>query len=61
MMARSEGMMWDSTAMFNRSGKQVAAIGYSEARGLWQIVVLQREELEFFCATREMASAVWND
>jgi hypothetical protein len=44
-------MMRDSTAMFNRSGVQVAAIGFNEAHGLWQIVVLQREELEFFCPT----------
>lgn len=54
-------MMRDSTAMFNRSGQQVAAIGLNEAHGLWQIVVLQHEELEFFCPTREMAFAAWND
>jgi hypothetical protein len=54
-------MMRDSTAMFNRSGKQVAANGFNEAHGLWQIVVLQREELEFFCPTREMAFAAWNE
>jgi hypothetical protein len=47
--------------MFNRSGKQVAVIGFNESHGLWQIVVLQRTELEFFCPTREMAFAAWND
>jgi hypothetical protein len=61
MMGRSEVMMRDSTAVFNRSGKQVAAIGFNEAHGLWQIVVLQCEELEFFCPTREMAFAAWNE
>lgn len=54
-------MMRDSTAMFNRSGKRAAAIGFNEAHGLWQIVVLQREELEFFCPSKEMALAAWND
>ncbi len=53
--------MRDSVAMFNGSGKQVAAIGLNEAHGLWQIVVLQDEELEFFCPTREMAFAAWNE
>ena len=53
-------MMRDSTAMFNRSGRQVAAIKFNEAHGLWQIVVLQPEELEFFCPTREMAFAAWS-
>lgn len=54
-------MMRDSTPMFNPSGVQVAAIGFNDAHGLWQIVVLQREELEFFCPTKEMALAAWND
>jgi hypothetical protein len=53
--------MRDCTAMFNRAGEQVAAIGFNEAHGLWQIVVLQREELEFFCPTKEMAFTAWND
>jgi hypothetical protein len=53
--------MRDSTAMFNRSGEQVAAIGFNEVHGLWQIVVLQRKDLEFFCPTREMAFAAWNE
>ena len=47
--------------MFNRSGGQVAATGFNEAHGLWQIVVLRREELEFFCPRKEMAFAAWND
>lgn len=54
-------MMRDRTATFNRSGEQVAAIEFNEAHGLWQIVVLQREELEFFCPTREIAFAAWNE
>jgi hypothetical protein len=54
-------MMRDTTAVFDRSGEQVAAIGSNENHGLWQIVVLQREELEFFCPTREMAFAAWNE
>ncbi len=39
----------------------MAAIGFNEFHGSWQIVVLQREELEFFCPTREMAFAAWNE
>jgi hypothetical protein len=31
------------------------------SHGLWQIVALRREELEFFCPTREMAFAAWNE
>ena len=54
-------MMRNSPVMFNRSEKQVAAIGFNEAHGLWQIVVLQREELEFFCPTRETAFAAWSE
>jgi hypothetical protein len=40
---------------------QVATIGFNEACGLWQIVVLQREEIEFFCPTSEVAFAAWHD
>jgi hypothetical protein len=54
-------MMRDCTVMWNRSGEQVATIGFNEACGLWQIVVLQREEMEFFCPTREVAFAAWQD
>jgi hypothetical protein len=54
-------MMRDCTVMGNRSGEQVATIGFNEAGGLWQIVVLQREEIEFFCPTREVAFAAWHD
>ncbi len=53
--------MRHSTAMFNRPGEQVAVIGFNESHGLWQIVVLRREELKCFCPTREMAFAAWNE
>ena len=53
-------MMLDCTAMLNSSGEQVATIGLNEAYKLWQIVVLQREEMEFFFPTKEMAFAAWN-
>jgi hypothetical protein len=29
----------------------------NEAYGFWQIVIVQREELEFFCANKEVAFA----
>jgi hypothetical protein len=51
----------DHTAIFNKSGEHVATIGLNEAYGLWQIVVVEREELEFFCANKEVAFAAWND
>jgi len=35
-------MMRDCTVMCNRLREQVATIGFNEACGLWQIVVLQR-------------------
>jgi hypothetical protein len=54
-------MMGQCTVMRNRSGQQVATIGFNEACGLWQVVVLQREEIEFFCPTREVAFAAWHD
>ena len=40
--------------------EQVATIGLKEACGLWQIVVLPRKEMEFFCPAKEIAFAVWN-
>ena len=49
--------MRDETPMLNRTGKHVATIGFNEAYGLWQIVVLQREEIEFLCPTKEVALA----
>lgn len=51
----------DCTAMLNRSGEQAATIGFNEAHGLWQSVVLHREEMECFCPTKEMAFAAWNE
>jgi hypothetical protein len=51
----------DHTAIFNKSGEHVVTIGLNEAYGLWQIVVVQREELEFFCADKEVAFAAWHD
>jgi hypothetical protein len=45
----------------NRSGEHVARIGFNDALGLSQIVVLQREAMEFFCPTKEIAFAAWRD
>jgi len=53
--------MRDSTAMVNQAGEHVATIGFNETYGLWQIVVVQRGELEFFCPTREVAFAAWRE
>ena len=47
--------MRDNTAIFSKSGEHVATIGLNEKYGLWQIVIVQREELEFFCANKEVA------
>ena len=44
--------MLDYTAIFNTSGDHVASIGLNEAYGLWQIVVVQCEEIEFFCPNK---------
>jgi hypothetical protein len=41
--------------MFNR--RTSGCLGFNETHGLWQIVLLRREELEFFCPAREMAFA----
>ena len=40
--------MRDCTAVFNGSGEHVATIGFNESHGLWQIVAVQREAMEFF-------------
>jgi hypothetical protein len=45
---KSKGEMRDCTAVFNGSGEHVATIGFNESHGLWQIVVVQREAMEFF-------------
>jgi hypothetical protein len=49
--------MRDQTALLNKSGEHVATIGFNEAYGLWQIVVVQSEGMEFFCPTKEVALA----
>ena len=58
---KSEGEMRDCTTVFNGSGEHVATIGFNESHGLWQIVVVQREALEFFCPSKEVAFAAWHD
>jgi hypothetical protein len=53
--------MRDCTEMFNESGEHIATIGFNESYGLWQIVIVQRKEIEFFCPTKEVAFAAWHD
>jgi hypothetical protein len=53
--------MRDCTEMFNESGEHTATIGFNESYGLWQIVVVQRKEIEFFCPSKEVAFAAWHD
>ena len=53
--------MRDSTVMVNRAGEHVATIGFNEACSLWQIVIVQCKEIEFFCPTRELAFVAWRD
>ena len=55
------GAMRDCTHMFNRSGQHIAPIGFNESCGLWQVVIVQREDLEFFCPTKEVAFAAWHN
>jgi hypothetical protein len=47
--------------MVNQAGKHIATIGFNEAYGLWQIVIVQRRELGFLCPTREVAFAAWRE
>jgi hypothetical protein len=54
-------MMRDCMALCNKAGQHVATIGFNEAFGLWQIVVVNRDELEFFCPSKEIAFAAWHD
>jgi hypothetical protein len=49
----------DCTEMFNESDEHIATIGFNESYGLWQIVVVQRKEMEFFCPSKEVAFAAW--
>jgi hypothetical protein len=58
---RAGAAMHDCTEMFNESGEHIATIGFNEFCGFWQIVVVQREEIEFFCPNKEVAFAAWND
>ena len=51
----------DCTEMFNESGEHIATIGFNESYGLWQIVVVQRKEMEFFCPSKEVAFAARDD
>jgi hypothetical protein len=54
-------MMRDCTALCNNAGQHVATIGFNEALGLWQIVVVNRDELEFFCPSKDIAFVAWHD
>lgn len=47
--------------MVNQTGKHLATIGFNEAYGLWQIVIVQQRELEFFCPTREVVFGAWRE
>jgi hypothetical protein len=40
--------MRDCTEMFNESGEHITTIGFNESYGLWQIVIVQRKEMECF-------------
>ena len=53
--------MQDQTSLFNKLGEHVATIQFNESVGLWQIVVVQHEAMEFFCPSKEVAFAAWND
>lgn len=53
--------MRDCTALCNKAGEHVATTGFNEAFGLWQIVVVNREGMEFFCPSKEIALAAWHD
>ena len=61
MKLRARSRCGDQTALLNKSGEHVATIGFNEAYGLWQIVVVQSEGMEFFCPTKEVALAAWRD
>jgi hypothetical protein len=51
----------DHTTIFNSSGKHVATIGLNDAIGMWQIVAVERRDMEFFCPNKELAFAAWYD
>ena len=51
----------ETAPIFNKLGDHVATIGLNEACGLWQIVAVQRAEIEFFCPIKEVAFAAWHD
>jgi hypothetical protein len=53
--------MRDCTEIFSESGEHIATIGFNESYGLWQIAVVQREEMEFFCPSKEVAFAAWQE
>ena len=44
-----------------RPGNKSLPIGFNAAYGLWQIVILERHDLEFSCPTKELAFAAWKD
>ena len=53
--------MRDETAIVNKLGKHIATIGFNESCGFWQIVIVHREAIEFFCPSKEVAFAAWHD
>ncbi len=61
MRERTGAAMRECTEMFNQSGEHIATIGFNECCGLWQIVVVQRKEMEFFCPSKEVAFSAGHD
>jgi hypothetical protein len=55
------GLCRIKTSLFNNSAEHAATIGFNESYGLWQIVVVNREETEFFCPSKEVAFAAWKE
>jgi hypothetical protein len=51
----------EKTEILNSRGEHIATIGLNDSFGLWQIVIVRNKEVEFFCLTKEMAIAAWDE
>jgi hypothetical protein len=52
--------MRDTTTILSKSGVHVATIGFNEGLEAWQILIVRRNDLEFFCPSKEIAFMSWH-
>jgi hypothetical protein len=53
--------MRETTTILSKSGVHVATIGFNEGLEAWQILIVRRNDLEFFCPSKEIPFMSWHE